>query len=165
MTRPSSRPALATACDSDLAEVTVTVKEVLDLWVGAECSMPDSPVADYVADAVWYLSRAPRFGGADAARHETAQIGESARADIRAYESAQRVSKHCGACPYYGYCPGRFVAQANGARQQSLAQTGCPVRNTIQQIVVRSRPRRVVGILLPLPGSRNRSRDFAIASI
>jgi len=48
-----------------------------------------------------------------------------------------RMRKHCTACPYHGYCPGTFAADATPEQRRMLDSDGCPVREVITHIIRR----------------------------
>jgi uncharacterized protein len=52
-------------------------------------------------------------------------------------QARDRVSRHCGSCPYYGYCPGHFVAEATSEQRRTLESDGCPVREVIAHMTHR----------------------------
>jgi uncharacterized protein len=49
--------------------------------------------------------------------------------------SKKRVERFCHRCPYYGNCPGVFVANATTVEHKMLEERGCPVRAVIGRIV------------------------------
>jgi hypothetical protein len=48
-----------------------------------------------------------------------------------------RMRKHCTACPYHGYCPGTFAADATPEQRRMLDGDGCPVREVVTHIIRR----------------------------
>jgi uncharacterized protein len=54
-----------------------------------------------------------------------------------AREAGDRMRTYCGGCPYFGDCPGYFVADATPEQQRLLAEAGCPVREMIDHIIRR----------------------------
>jgi len=49
--------------------------------------------------------------------------------------SQQRMQRFCHQCPYFGACPGEFVANATYEQQKLLEARGCLVRDVIEHIV------------------------------
>jgi uncharacterized protein len=47
----------------------------------------------------------------------------------------QRMGRICEACPYFGACPGVFVANAGAVERKLLEGRGCPVRPVLDHIV------------------------------
>ena len=43
--------------------------------------------------------------------------------------------RYCHSCPYFGSCPGVFVANATSVERQLLETSGCPVRAMLDHIV------------------------------
>jgi uncharacterized protein len=52
-------------------------------------------------------------------------------------EADERVSRHCGKCPFHGACSGAPVAEANPHTQRWLESYGCVVQKTVAHIVGR----------------------------
>ena len=48
-----------------------------------------------------------------------------------------RMEKHCTHCPYHGYCPGTFAADATAEQRRMLDDEGCPVREVIAHMIRR----------------------------
>ena len=44
---------------------------------------------------------------------------------------------HCGACQYYGACPGQYVVQATAAERDLIDSRGCIVKDVISHILQR----------------------------
>jgi radical SAM protein with 4Fe4S-binding SPASM domain len=58
--------------------------------------------------------------------------------DIRQFvvkRSRERQNEHCGQCPYFGACPGFYVADASPQQQGLISQSGCPARSVLAHIV------------------------------
>jgi sulfatase maturation enzyme AslB (radical SAM superfamily) len=52
-------------------------------------------------------------------------------------EARERMTRYCTSCPYFGYCPGRFAAEATVEQRRMLATDGCPVRELVKHIIQR----------------------------
>jgi len=52
-------------------------------------------------------------------------------------EARERTARYCTSCPYYGYCPGKFAAEATAEQRRMLAADGCPVRELMRHIIQR----------------------------
>jgi uncharacterized protein len=63
-------------------------------------------------------------------------LASQARAQSVA-DANDRMGKHCSACPYHGYCPGTFAADATPEQRRMLDSDGCPVRGVITHIIRR----------------------------
>ena len=49
--------------------------------------------------------------------------------------SENRMQRFCQRCPYFGSCPGSFVADATDVERKILQAHGCPVRALLDHIV------------------------------
>jgi uncharacterized protein len=49
--------------------------------------------------------------------------------------SKERMQRFCQRCPYFGACPGMFVARATDVERELLQARGCPVRPVLDHIV------------------------------
>ena len=49
--------------------------------------------------------------------------------------SINRMEKHCGLCPYFGYCPGHPVANASALELDLIEKYGCTVRHIMDVFV------------------------------
>jgi hypothetical protein len=45
------------------------------------------------------------------------------------------MQRFCQRCPYFGSCPGTFVANATKIEREILENSGCPVRAVLDHIV------------------------------
>jgi uncharacterized protein len=52
-------------------------------------------------------------------------------------DSARRIGRFCRNCPFFGACPGEFVANASPMEERLLAERGCPVRDLVSHIAQR----------------------------
>jgi radical SAM protein with 4Fe4S-binding SPASM domain len=48
-----------------------------------------------------------------------------------------RMEGYCVSCPYFGACPGSYVADATAEQRRVLASSGCIVREIIDHIIKR----------------------------
>jgi uncharacterized protein len=62
-------------------------------------------------------------------------ILDSDKRRIACEESVARIETYCGTCPYYGYCPGKYVGNSTNIEQALFAKSGCWVRKVIDHIV------------------------------
>jgi len=65
-------------------------------------------------------------------------LTEIARSEARMRSialSEQRMRRFCYQCPYFGSCPGTFVANATSVERAMLEASGCPVRAVLDHIV------------------------------
>jgi uncharacterized protein len=68
--------------------------------------------------------------------HETFGALLTSKSRQRAIENTQRrLAQYCEKCPYYGACPGTFVADASPQQDRLLGESGCPVREVMGHIV------------------------------
>jgi hypothetical protein len=51
----------------------------------------------------------------------------------------QRQKRYCATCPYFGACPGLFVASGMSEQTTSLATWGCALRDVLDRFVDRLR--------------------------
>jgi radical SAM protein with 4Fe4S-binding SPASM domain len=64
--------------------------------------------------------------------HETVASPERNRSIVL---SRQRLERFCHHCPYFGNCPGIFVANATSVERKVLEISGCPIRSTLDYII------------------------------
>jgi uncharacterized protein len=65
-------------------------------------------------------------------------LGEIAKSEMRERSialSQARMERFCYQCPYFGSCPGVFVANATPIERKVLEVNGCPVRAMLDHIV------------------------------
>jgi uncharacterized protein len=65
-------------------------------------------------------------------------LGEIAKSEMRERSialSQARMERFCYQCPYFGSCPGAFVANATPIERKVLEVNGCPVRAMLDHIV------------------------------
>jgi hypothetical protein len=137
--------------------------EVFEAWLASENATETHPIGDFVGYAIshsrgktqprdtprratpWLIVKA---GGdvCEASDEGAAALGNllhSGLAQILRGEASrsasqavsERVIRHCGPCPYFGACPGSFVAGADRVWHARLDESGCPVRPTLDLMV------------------------------
>jgi uncharacterized protein len=146
-------------------ELVGALKEIFDEWITSEWATAVEPIDEYVDYAVAYIGgRPPRYYDKEKDEYAfVVDIdgsvwghGEAHERDLRygnlvkepfdavlassgrrlALDCARRrMATYCEKCPYYGACPGAFVADASVQQQQMLACAGCPVREMLDYIV------------------------------
>jgi len=148
-------------------ELTAALKVLADAWLVSERATPVEPISEYVDFAIAHMTDAPRryydrfrtelvyivnidggVWGVGEAYEPEGCYGNLFQDDLASVlsspsrrrvtnDSAARMTKYCGACPYFGHCPGFFVANATPEQQRLLAEHGCPVREVIGHIIDR----------------------------
>jgi len=63
------------------------------------------------------------------------EIAESAGRARSIALSQERMQRFCHQCPYFGNCPGAFVANATSVERKVLEASGCPVRAMLDHIL------------------------------
>jgi len=151
----------------DFHEITASLKKVFDAWLVSERATTVYPLEDYLryalaaiggtaiarhqpeADEQVFLvdTNGDTYGVADTYDRKY-QYGNvftqdfdhvlhsAARARV-AREGRERMARYCGSCPYWGYCPGRFAAEATPEQRRMLEADGCPVREVMAHIIRR----------------------------
>lgn len=148
-------------------EITTSLKNVFDAWLVSERATTVYPLEDYLRYALAAIGGAAiakhrpetdeqvflvdtngdTYGVADTYDRQyqygnvftqrfddVLHSGSRARA---AREGQERMGKYCASCPYFGYCPGRFTAEATLEQRRMLEADGCPVREMIEHIIRR----------------------------
>ncbi|HEU4623759.1 MAG TPA: radical SAM protein [Steroidobacteraceae bacterium] len=151
----------------DFREITESLKKVFDAWLVSERATIVYPLEDYLRYALAAVGGAAvakhdpetdeqvflvdtngdTYGVADTYDREyhygnafTQRFDDvlhSAARKRAAQDGRERIARHCGSCPYFGYCPGRFAAEATPEQRKMLATSGCPVRELIGHIIRR----------------------------
>jgi uncharacterized protein len=88
-----------------------------------------------------------RYAYGNLFKQELRELLASPARSQAAQEARARMGR-CGTCPYFGYCPGTYAADATVERRRMLAQEGCPVRELIAHIVQRLEHERIDGTLI-----------------
>jgi uncharacterized protein len=151
----------------DFDEITRSFKSVFDAWLVSERAPPVHPLEDYIRYALAAMqgqrqdayqpssdeqvfligTHGDVYGVAETYTpgrcygnvfHEDfgLSLASTARAQVMA-ESRERIARYCTSCPYFGHCPGRFVAEATAEQRRMLATDGCPVRELVGHIIQR----------------------------
>lgn len=151
----------------DFREITESLKKVFDAWLVSERATIVYPLEDYLRYALAAVGGAAvakhdpetdeqvflvdtngdTYGVADTYDREYHygnaftqpfdDVLHSAARKRAAQDGRERIARHCGSCPYFGYCPGRFAAEATPEQRKMLATSGCPVRELIGHIIRR----------------------------
>jgi uncharacterized protein len=148
-------------------EITTSFKRLFDAWLVSERAPAVYPLEDYIRYALAAMSgrrQAPYQPSADeqvfligtdgdvygVAETYTAgrcygnvfledlcaSLTSRARGQVMT-ESRERSARYCASCPYFGYCPGKFAAEATLEQRRMLAADGCPVRELVEHIIQR----------------------------
>jgi uncharacterized protein len=151
----------------DGAEIVNAFQEVFDAWWVSPTATRVYPLDDYLGYALAALASTAKtfrdqaadesvflvgtdgavFGVADTYTEGHAygnvfeqDFGAVLASPVRARaidDASARMEKHCTRCPYFGYCPGTFVADAGPEQRRMLEARGCPVREVIAHIIKR----------------------------
>jgi uncharacterized protein len=151
----------------DFDEITRSFKSVFDAWLVSERAPPVHPLEDYIRYALAAMQGQRQAAYQPSSDEQVFLIGthgevygvaetytpgrcygnvfhedfglslaSTARAQVMA-ESRERIARYCTSCPYFGHCPGRFVAEATAEQRRMLATDGCPVRELVGHIIQR----------------------------
>jgi uncharacterized protein len=146
-------------------EQVAALKTIFEEWLASENATPVDPIGDYVDYAIAKISERPPkhyrrqsdefvfmvgldggvWGQGEAYEPEY-QYGNLARDGFgqilkspgrrRSIEEAQsRSQRFCRQCPYYGACPGYFVADSSPQQKRMFEESGCPVKEVVDHIV------------------------------
>jgi uncharacterized protein len=148
-------------------EITTSLKSVFDAWLASEHATTVHPIEEYLAYALAAMNcsgnhthRPERdeyvflvdtdgatYGVADTYdaantygnvfRQDFGELLASSARTRVVQESRARMARYCASCPYFGSCPGAFVAEATAEQRRMLASSGCPVRDVIRHIIQR----------------------------
>ena len=149
----------------DFAELVGAYKDVFHEWLASERATPVDPIRDYVRYAIRYVtgvdnhrydrsiservfvidvngnvfnvveSYEPEFCYGNLFSSSFREIAVSERRVRSIALSRDRMQRFCYQCPYFGNCPGIFVANATSVERQILEASGCPVRAVIDHIL------------------------------
>jgi uncharacterized protein len=165
-------------------EMTGALKILVDAWLTSETATPVEPVSEYIDFAISYMTDARKqyydrlqtelvyivnidggvWGAGEAYQPDDCYgnvfeqdlaflLSSPARRRVAA-EAAVRMAKYCATCPYFGHCPGYFVANATAEQQRLLAQSGCPVREILDHVVDRLEKASLKSALIAAGGQR-----------
>jgi uncharacterized protein len=148
-------------------EITGSMKQIFDAWLVSESATNVTPLDEQMRYALAAISGQARgtydaqtdehvflvdtngdtYGVADTYSTDRrygnlfdqdldALLTSAARA--RVMDAARtRLQTYCSSCPYFGYCPGRYAAEATPEQRRLLAEDGCPVRDVVAHIIKR----------------------------
>jgi uncharacterized protein len=149
----------------DFAELVGAYKDVFHEWLASERATPVKPVKDYVRYAVQNITGVDnnRHDRATDERIFVVDVNGDVFNIVETYErefcygnlfssplrdivqsegrlrsvalSQERTQRFCHPCPYFGSCPGIFVANATSVERDLLEASGCPVRATLDHIL------------------------------
>jgi len=141
------------------------LKTIFEEWLASENATPVDPIDEYLNYAIAHLSqRSPQhynrgsdesvflvnldggvWGQGEAYEPElqygnlaTDSLGEilGSQARRRSNEQSEsRCEQYCSRCPFYGACPGFFVANSSPQQRMMIEKSGCPVRDVVDHIV------------------------------
>jgi uncharacterized protein len=146
----------------DFDELVGAYKDVFHEWLASERATPVYPIKDFVRFAVQRImgidndrydpSTSERVFVVDV-NGDVSNVSESefcygnlfcsplreiAESEVRVRSialSQERMQRFCHQCPYFGNCPGVFVANATSIECEVLNRSGCPVRAVLDHIL------------------------------
>jgi uncharacterized protein len=151
----------------DFHEITESLKKVFDAWLVSERATTVYPLEDYLRYALAAISGAtiarhqpeadeqvflvdtngdtygvsdtyaPKYQYGNVFTQSFDNVLHSTSRARAAREGRERMERYCSSCPYFGYCPGRFAAEATREQRRMLEADGCPVREMITHIIRR----------------------------
>ena len=146
-------------------ELVGAYKDVFQEWLASERATPVHPIKDYVGYAVQHITGIDndRYDRSTAERvfmldvnGDVFNVPECYEAEFRYGNlfssplrqitesdgrmrsialSEERMQRFCHHCPYFGSCPGTFVANATSVERALLEGSGCPVRAMLDHVV------------------------------
>jgi uncharacterized protein len=146
-------------------EQVAALKTIFAEWLASENATPVDPIGDYADYAIAYISGRPAkhyrresdefvfmvgldggvWGQGEAYEPEYqygnlaldnfGQILTSQERRHSLEEAQSRSERFCRRCPYYGACPGYFVADSSPQQKRMFEESGCPVREVVDHIV------------------------------
>jgi uncharacterized protein len=149
----------------DFDELVGAYEDIFHEWLASARATPVDPIKDYVRYAVQHVtgidndrydrSTSERvfivdvngdvFGVAESYEPEfcygnlfRAPFREIAASEGRVRSialSRERVQRFCHRCPYFGNCPGAFVANATRVEREVLEESGCIVRAVLDHMI------------------------------
>jgi uncharacterized protein len=148
-------------------EITGALKQVFDAWLVSSSATTVTPLDEHLRYALAAISGQKRgtydpdmdervflvdtngdtYGVADTYapdRRYGNLFGQGLDALLTSFSREQvkdaaraRLQTYCNSCPYFGYCPGRYVAEATPEQRRLLVEDGCPVREIVAHIINR----------------------------
>ncbi len=186
----SSDAAQASAHGLHYDEILEAFVDLFDAWLGSDNATPVNPIEEHRRSAEAVLAGKPLsyydfqrdefvfivevdggiWGVMDAyepsARYGSIfqqglseALASPARASRR-QEIDARMARHCGPCPYFGHCPGQYVAHATAEERAMIDRHGCMVRELISHMLGRYRQ---TGLDALVPTSIAGAAEMAIA--
>jgi uncharacterized protein len=149
----------------DFAELVGAYKDLFHEWLASERATPVRPIKDYVRYAVQHITGVDnnRFDRSTSERVFIIDVNGEVFNTAESYEpefcygnlfhsplreiaqsegrvrsialSQERMQHFCHPCPYFGSCPGSFVADATRVERNLLEASGCPVRAMLDHIL------------------------------
>ena len=149
----------------NFAELVGAYKNVFHEWLASERATPVEPIKDYVRYAVQHITSVdndrcdrstservfivevngdvfndvetgkPEFCYGNLFHSPLREIVESGGRAHSIALSEERMQRFCHRCPYFGNCPGAFVANATSIERKVLEASGCPVRAMLDYII------------------------------
>jgi uncharacterized protein len=149
----------------DFDELFGAYKDVFHEWLASERATPVDPINDFVRYAIRHITGVSndQYDRSSSERVFIIDINGDVFNVVESYESdfrygnlfassllevasspgrarsialsGQRVERFCHQCPYFGNCPGIFVANATSVERKVLEASGCPVRSMLDYIL------------------------------
>ncbi len=149
----------------DFDELVGAYKEIFHEWLASERATCVDPIDDYLHYAVRYVTgqNNDRYDRSKSDRVFIIDVNGDVFNNIESYEqefcygnlfrsplselmasdargrsialSENRMQHFCQRCPYFGSCPGSFVADATDVERKMLQAHGCPVRALLDHII------------------------------
>jgi uncharacterized protein len=149
----------------DFDELVGAYKDLFREWLASESASPVQPIEYYIRYVASYVaaqtgnrydrsanervfmidvngdlynaveSYQPEFRYGNLFRSPLWEIVASEQRRLSIALSHERMQRYCDHCPYFGHCPGKFVADATPEQRKLLEARGCPVRAILDHIV------------------------------
>jgi uncharacterized protein len=149
----------------DFGELVGAYKDIFHEWLASDQATSVDPIDDYVHFAVRHVTgrNNDRYDRSKSDRVFIIDVNGDVFNNIEPYErefcygnlfhsllsdivtsegrarsialSQDRMQRFCHRCPYFGSCPGTFVADATNVEREILRAHGCPVRRVLDHIV------------------------------
>jgi uncharacterized protein len=149
----------------DFDDLVGAHKILFDSWLASEQATRVDPIDDYIHFAIRYLTGRNSDRYDRAKNEQTFLVGVNGDffTNVECYEqefcygnmfhsslseillsdarvrsinlSRDRTQRFCHQCPYFGSCPGTFVADATNVERVMLQKQGCPVRAVLDHVV------------------------------